>query len=99
EFILGDIENLPIPERTVDVVVSNCVLNLVSDKLATYRGIYKTLKPQGHFSISDVVVSGELTEKMQSIVALFAGCIAGAMVKDQYIQTIKTAGFKNVNIK
>ena len=99
EFILGDIEKLPLLENTVDVVISNCVLNLVSNKLATYQGIHKVLKPQGHFSISDVVVSGELPDKMKNIVELYAGCIAGAMVKDEYITTIKNAKFKNVEIK
>ena len=77
EFILGDIENLTLSENSIDVVISNCVLNLVSDKLVTYQGIRKVLKPFGHFSISDVVVSGELTDKMRSIVELYAGCIAG----------------------
>jgi ubiquinone/menaquinone biosynthesis C-methylase UbiE/nitroreductase len=99
EFVLGDIEELPLKENSVDVVISNCVLNLVSDKLATYKGIYKVLKQGGHFSISDVVVSGELTEKMKSIVELYAGCIAGAMVKDEYLTTIEKAGFKNVEVK
>jgi arsenite methyltransferase len=99
EFILGDIEKLPLTENTVDVVISNCVLNLVSDKLATYQGIHKVLKPNAHFSISDVVVSGKLIDKMENIVELYAGCIAGAMVKDEYISTIKKAGFKKVEIK
>lgn len=99
EFILGDIDNLPIPESTVDVVISNCVLNLVADKLAAFQNIHKVLKPLGHFSISDVVLTGDLTNKMQNIVELYAGCIAGAMVKDQYISTIERAGFKNVAIK
>ena len=99
EFILGDIEDLPVKENSIDVVVSNCVLNLVSDKLATYKGIHKVLKQGGHFSISDVVVSGELTDKMKSIVELYAGCIVGAMAKDKYLTTIKKAGFKNVEVK
>jgi len=99
EFILGDIENLPLNENSIDVVISNCVLNLVSDKLATYKGIHKVLKPKGHFSISDVVVSGELTDKMKSVVELYAGCISGAMVKDEYLNTITKSGFKSVEVK
>lgn len=99
EFILGDIEALPIPDRTIDTVISNCVLNLVSDKLETYKGIYRALKPGGHFSISDVVVSGALTEKMKGVVELYAGCISGAMVKDQYLDVILQAGFQNIEVK
>lgn len=99
EFLLADIENLSLPSNTIDVVISNCVLNLVSDKLVAYQGIHRVLKPQGHFSISDVVVSGQLTDKMKNIVELYAGCIAGAMVKEEYIDTVKKAGFKNVDLK
>lgn len=99
EFILGDIENLPIAENTVDVVISNCVLNLVANKLQAYQGIFKVLKPMGHFSVSDVVVTGDLTGKMQNVVELYAGCIAGAMVKDEYLSTIQQAGFRNVEVK
>lgn len=99
KFILGDIEKLELPENSIDTVISNCVLNLVTDKLATYKGIYSVLKPNGHFSISDVVVTGNLTQKMEGIIELYAGCIAGAMVKEQYLDTIKAAGFKDVDIK
>jgi len=99
EFVLGDIENLPLNEKSIDVVISNCVLNLVSDKLATYKGIHNVLKPKGHFSISDVVVSGDLTDKMKNVVELYAGCISGAMVKEEYLNTITIAGFKNVEVK
>lgn len=99
EFILGDIEDLPVKENSVDAIISNCVLNLVSDKLATYKGIYNVLKTPGHFSISDVVLTDALTQKMNSVVELYAGCIAGAMVKSEYIEVIKEAGFKNVDIK
>ena len=98
EFILGDIEELPLPENSIDTVISNCVLNLVSDKLATYKGIHRVLKKDGHFSISDVVTSGTLTPKMSSIVELYAGCIAGAMEKIEYLQTIEEAGFSNVEV-
>lgn len=99
EFILGDIEQLALNENSIDVVISNCVLNLVSNKLETYKGIHKVLKSNGHFSISDVVVSGELTDKMKNVVELYAGCISGAMVKDDYLSTITNAGFNNVAVK
>lgn len=99
EFILADIENLPLKENSIDVVISNCVLNLVTDKAATYKGIHRVLKQNGHFSISDVVVSGPLTYKMKNIVELYAGCISGAMVKDDYLNTIAEAGFRNIEVK
>ncbi len=99
EFILGEIEDMPIPENSIDVVISNCVLNLVSDKLVAYKEIHKVLKPKGHFSISDVVATGKLTSKMEGIAELYAGCIAGAMEKSAYMDTIRKAGFKNVEVK
>ena len=99
EFVLGDIENLSIPDNSIDVVISNCVLNLVPDKFAAFCSIFKVLKPDGHFSISDVVLTGELTGIMKRIAELYAGCIAGAMTKDEYINTIHEAGFKNIEIK
>ena len=99
EFILGDIEDLPIGDSSIDTVISNCVLNLVSDKFRTYKGIYRALKPGGHFSISDVVVSGALTKKMKNIVELYAGCISGAMIKQDYLEVINAAGFENVSVK
>ncbi len=99
EFILGDIEELPVPDLSIDTAISNCVLNLVSDKLVAYREIYRVLRNPGHFSISDVVVSGPLTDKMKNVVELYAGCIAGAMEKSEYLQTIRKAGFKNVEVK
>ena len=99
EFILADIENMPIPNNSIDVIVSNCVLNMVSDKLKTYQDIYRVLRKGGHFSISDVVVSGKLSSKMESIVELYAGCVAGAMIKSDYLNAVESAGFENVEIK
>ncbi len=98
-FILGDIENLPIDKDSVDVVISNCVLNLVPNKLKAYKEIHKTLKTNGHFSISDVVLSGPLTPKMKGIAELYAGCISGAMIKEDYLDTIKKAGFQAPEVK
>ncbi len=99
EFILGDIEEMPIPSKQIDVVISNCVLNLVEDKARTYKEIYRVLKPQGRFSISDVVVTGALTKEMSAIIDLYAGCVAGAMIKDNYLDVIKDAGFKDIKVE
>ncbi len=99
EFRLADIEELDIKEGSVDVVISNCVLNMVFDKLATYQSIYKVLRPGGHFSVSDIVMSVALTENLKNITALYAGCIAGAATKDQYLEIIKEAGFRDIAIK
>jgi ubiquinone/menaquinone biosynthesis C-methylase UbiE len=99
EFILGDIENLPLPDDSVDVVISNCVLNLVLDKTHTYKHIFRVLRMGGHFSISDIVLSGDISEKMKNIAELYAGCISGAMEKSEYLQAIVSAGFKGVDLK
>jgi ubiquinone/menaquinone biosynthesis C-methylase UbiE len=98
QFVLGDIESLPFQEKMVDVVISNCVLNLVEDKRAAYSEVYRVLKTGGHFSISDVVVTGPLSKKMQSITELYAGCIGGAIPKEEYLRIIKEAGFTNVEV-
>jgi len=99
EFILADIENIPLPENSVDTVISNCVLNLVSDKKAAFGEIFKVLKPGGHFCISDVVLLGQLTKKMSGLAELYAGCIAGAMIKQEYLKTILESGFLDIEIK
>ncbi|HEY4612423.1 MAG TPA: arsenite methyltransferase [Bacteroidota bacterium] len=98
EFVLGEIENLPLAANSVDVVVSNCVLNLVPSKTKAYAEVYRVLKPGAHFSISDVVTSGELPEKIRSAAEMYAGCVAGAMVKQSYLDIIAKAGFKNVAV-
>lgn len=99
EFRLGEIEKLPLAADRVDVVVSNCVLNLVPDKQKAFQEIYRVLKPGGHFSISDVVLVGELPEKIQSATEMYAGCVAGALQKTKYISLIHESGFKNVTIQ
>ena len=93
EFRLGDIERLPVESQTVDVVVSNCVLNLVPDKSKAFAEIFRVLKPGGRFAISDIVTTGELPGKVQKAAELYAGCIAGAMPKDRYMSVIKSSGF------
>lgn len=99
EFRQGDIENLPLNDETVDVVVSNCVLNLVPDKRRAFSEMYRVLKQGGHFSISDVVLQGELPEGLQTAAEMYAGCVAGAMQKDEYLKIIEETGFKNIKIQ
>ncbi|MEJ2048733.1 MAG: arsenite methyltransferase [Calditrichota bacterium] len=99
EFRFGEIEDLPANNATVDVVISNCVLNLVPDKNKAFREIYRVLKPGAHFCVSDVVYQGEMSEKMQKSAELYAGCVAGAMIESDYIETIRLAGFNKIEIK
>ncbi|HMQ47571.1 MAG TPA: arsenite methyltransferase [Saprospiraceae bacterium] len=96
EFRFGDIENLPISDDSVDVVVSNCVLNLVPDKARVFSEIMRVLRPGGHFSISDVVLQGALPAKLQEAAEMYAGCVAGAMQKDEYLGLIEAAGFEGM---
>lgn len=99
EFRYGDIEALPINDKTIDIVVSNCVLNLVPDKKQAFSEVFRVLKPGGHFSISDIVLKGELPEGLQTAAEMYAGCVAGAMQKDQYLALIKETGFENIKIQ
>jgi arsenite methyltransferase len=95
EFRLGDIENIPLDDNVADVVVSNCVMNLVPDKEKAFAETYRILKSGGHFSISDIVLVGQISAELQQQAALYAGCIAGAQQKEEYLQTILDAGFVN----
>jgi arsenite methyltransferase len=99
EFYLGDIENIPLDENTADVVVSNCVLNLVPDKTKAFSEIHRILKPGGHFSVSDIVLTAVLPEKLRTAAEMYAGCVAGALFKNDYMEKIKQAGFKNIIIQ
>jgi len=99
EFRQGDIENMPVSDNTADVVVSNCVLNLVPNKAKIFKEIYRVLKVGGHFSISDIVLVGALPEKMQNAAEMYAGCVAGASQKKDYLEFIEQAGFKNIIIQ
>lgn len=96
EFRLGDIENLPVGGNSADVVISNCVLNLVPNKQKAFSEIYRILKNGGHFSISDIVVTGDLPEKIKNAAEMYAGCVASAIKKDKYLGYIKELGFKNI---
>lgn len=99
EFRQGDIEDIPIPADTVDVVVSNCVMNLVPNKSKAFEEVFRILKTEGHFSISDIVLTGELPEKIKNAAEMYAGCVASAIQKDDYLNIIKKAGFKNIAIQ
>ena len=99
DFILGDIENIPVRFGVVDVVISNCVLNLVPDKQKAFSEIYRVLKQGGHFCISDVVLQGELPNELKEDVAMYAGCVAGALQQEEYLGIIKQSGFINVEVK
>jgi SAM-dependent methyltransferase len=99
EFRQGDIENMPVTANAADVVVSNCVLNLVPNKQAIFKEIYRVLKVGGHFSISDIVLVGELPKQLQEAAEMYAGCVAGASQKTDYLGFIEKAGFKNITIQ
>jgi len=99
EFVKGDIENMPLPDSTFDVVISNCVLNLVPDKEKAFAQIFSVLKPDGHFCISDVVLTGKLPAKIQEAAEMYAGCVAGAIQKTEYIQIVRRSGFFDIQIK
>jgi len=98
EFRLGEIENLPVEDETVDVIISNCVINLAPDKLKVFQEAYRALKPSGRLMVSDLVTEGKLPEEIRKSYAAWAGCIAGALEKREYLDTIKRAGFKNVKV-
>lgn len=99
EFRKGDIEELPLSDQSVDVVVSNCVLNLVPDKQKVFGEIFRVLKPGGHFSISDVVLVGELPDSLRNAAEMYAGCVSGAVQMDEYLAFIAETGFAEMQIQ
>lgn len=99
EFRQGDIENMPVGASVADVMVSNCVLNLVPNKDGVFKEIFRVLKPGGHFSISDIVLSGELPAALVKDAEMYAGCVAGAVQKGDYLDLIHSNGFINVVIQ
>ena len=99
EFVIGDIDNMPLPDDTYDVVISNCVLNLVPNKEKAFAEVHRVLKSGGHFSISDVVLQGELPEKLKDAAEMYAGCVSGAIQQNNYLDIIRKQGFKSVEIK
>ena len=98
EFRLGEIEHLPFERDAIDVVISNCVLNLVPDKARAFAEIYRVLRPGAHFCVSDVVASAPLPDAVRNVAALYVGCIAGAEAEEQYLAIIRTAGFTDARI-
>jgi arsenite methyltransferase len=99
EFLEGDIEKMPVADNIADVIVSNCVLNLVPDKDAVLKEIKRVLKPGGHFSISDIVLEGDLPKEIQQAAEMYAGCVSGAIQKKDYLKMIETNGFANITIQ
>jgi arsenite methyltransferase len=98
EFRLGEIENLPVADGTVDVVISNCVINLSPDKARVFNEAYRVLKPGGRVMVSDMVLTRELPEDIRNSLAAYAGCVAGASLKEDYLLTITKAGFEDVEV-
>jgi SAM-dependent methyltransferase len=99
EFRQGDIEKMPVTANTADVIVSNCVLNLVPNKYNVFQEIHRVLKPGGHFSISDIVLKGELPAKIQQAAEMYAGCVAGAIQKKEYLDLIEATGFTGIALQ
>ena len=99
EFRLGDIDDMPVTSNYADVIVSNCVLNLVPNKHKVISEIFRVLKPGAHFSISDIVLEGSLPSKWKEVAELYAGCVSGAIQKPVYMEMIEAAGFKNITLQ
>ncbi len=98
EFRLGEIENLPAGDGTVDAIISNCVINLSPDKQRVFREAYRVLKPGGRMMVSDIVLLKELPDFIVKSVAAYVGCISGALMRDEYLKTIKYAGFQDIRV-
>jgi SAM-dependent methyltransferase len=99
EFLKGEIENIPLPDNSVDVIISNCVINLSADKARVLREAFRVLKPGGRFAVSDVVVRGEVPEEIRRSLLLWVGCIAGALSDHEYISQLTAAGFTSTEIE
>ena len=98
KFVLGDIESMPIESNTADVVVSNCVLNLVPDKRKAFAEMFRVIKSGGHFTVSDIVLEGNLPEALKEVAVMYAGCVSGAIQKNEYLALLGEAGFRNVKV-
>lgn len=98
EFLLGEIEALPLPDNSVDVAISNCVINLVPDKEKVFQELNRVLRPGGRFMVSDLVLLKELPEQVRTSVEAYVGCVAGAILKDEYLAIIRAAGFEDVRV-
>src|SRR5262249_41025721 len=98
EFLKGDLEDIPLPDASVDVIISNCVINLSTDKDQALREAFRVLKPGGRFAVSDVVVQGHVPPAIRKSVELWIGCVAGAMEESEYRDKLAAAGFDNIEI-
>ncbi len=98
EFRLGEIERLPVADNSVDIVISNCVINLSPDKAQVFKEAYRVLKPGGRVMVSDIVLLKELPESVRNSASAIAGCVGGASIKDEYLASVASAGFKNVEV-
>jgi SAM-dependent methyltransferase len=99
EFLKGEIENIPLPDNSLDVVISNCVINLSADKSRVLRESFRVLKPGGRFAVSDVVTRGEITPEIRQSVLLWVGCVAGALTETDYREKLTAAGFEHIHIE
>jgi arsenite methyltransferase len=99
EFLRGEIENIPLPDNSVDVIISNCVINLSTDKGRVIREAFRVLKPGGRFAVSDVVVRGEVPAEVRRSMELWVGCVAGALTESEYVQRLQEAGFEEIGIE
>lgn len=99
EFLIGEIENIPLPDNSVDVVISNCVINLSPDKERVLREAFRVLKPGGRFAVSDVVTRGEISPEIRKNMLLWVGCVAGALEEAEYRNKLESAGFQNIDIE
>ena len=99
ELLKGEIENIPLPDNSVDVVISNCVINLSADKSLVLREAFRVLRPGGRFAVSDVIVRGQVPEAMRQSMLLWVGCIAGALEESDYLAKLATAGFTNIGLE
>ena len=99
EFLKGEIENIPLPDNSVDVIISNCVINLSADKSRVLREAFRVLKPGGRFAVSDVVTRGQVNEEIRKSVLLWVGCVAGALDESEYRDKLGSAGFERIEIE
>src|SRR6202049_4142083 len=99
EFLKGEIENIPLPDNSVDVIISNCVINLSADKAKVLREAFRVLKPGGRFAVSDVVTRGEMLPEIRESVLAWVGCIAGALEENAYRRKLGAAGFEQIDLE
>jgi SAM-dependent methyltransferase len=99
EFLKGEIEDVPLPDNSVDVIISNCVVNLSPDKDRVLREAYRVLKPGGRLAVSDIIVMGDMPEGLRRNLELWAGCVAGALKEEEYVGKLRAAGFQNIGVE